>query len=64
VFVHLEPDHCERKVDAIYETFRSQQDKHWFTKETFMATLRIRGIESKAPGGYAEGFHCRKLVLA
>jgi LmbE family N-acetylglucosaminyl deacetylase len=64
VFVPLEQRHVDAKVDAIWEAYESQREKHWFTKETFLATLRLRGIECKAPSGYAEAFHCRKLVLA
>jgi LmbE family N-acetylglucosaminyl deacetylase len=64
VFVPLEQSRVDAKVDAIWDAYESQQDKHWFTKETFLALLRVRGIECKAPSGYAEAFHCRKLVLA
>jgi LmbE family N-acetylglucosaminyl deacetylase len=64
VYVRLDRAHVERKVDTIWDTFVSQRDKHWFTKETFTALMRLRGIECKAPSGYAEAFHCRKLVLA
>jgi LmbE family N-acetylglucosaminyl deacetylase len=64
VYVQLEEDHCERKVETILRVYESQADKHWFSEETFRATLRLRGIECKAPSGYAEAFHCRKLVLA
>ncbi len=63
-FVHLESGHCERKIETILRVFESQRAKHWFSRETFLATLRLRGIESKAPSGYAEAFHCRKVVLA
>jgi LmbE family N-acetylglucosaminyl deacetylase len=63
-YVHLDEQHCKRKVDAITHVYESQADKHWFSAETFMATLRLRGVECKAPSGYAEGFRCRKLVLA
>ena len=64
VYVRLETPQVHRKVEAIWETFASQRDKHWFTKETFLALMRLRGVECKAPSGYAEAFHCRKLVLA
>jgi LmbE family N-acetylglucosaminyl deacetylase len=64
VFVPLDQQQVDAKVDAIWDVYASQRDKHWFTKETFLATLRLRGIECKAPSGYAEAFHCRKLVLA
>ena len=43
--------------------FQTQQNRHWFTEETFFSLLRLRGIESGAPSGYAEGFFCRKAVL-
>jgi len=64
VYVRLDPSHAERKVETIWNTFVSQRDKHWFTRETFTSLMRLRGIECKAPSGYAEAFYCRKLVLA
>jgi LmbE family N-acetylglucosaminyl deacetylase len=63
VFVHLDRARCQRKVDNILGSFRSQRGKRWFTEDTFLAILRLRGMESNAPDGYAEGFYCRKLVL-
>jgi len=63
-YVQLDDDHCERKIETIVRTYKSQADKHWFSPETFRATLRLRGIECKSPSGYAEAFRCRKLVLA
>jgi len=62
-FVGLDRATCERKADYICRSFVSQRKKHWFTAETFLALQRLRGIESNAPGGFAEGFHCRKLLL-
>jgi len=63
-YVQLDDGHCERKIDTIMRTYVTQADKHWFSPETFRATLRLRGIECKSPSGYAEAFRCRKLVLA
>jgi LmbE family N-acetylglucosaminyl deacetylase len=63
VFVHLDQCLCEQKIDHLQRCFRSQRVKPWFSRETFTATLRLRGIESKSPEGYAEGFYGRKLVL-
>jgi len=63
-FVHLEDAHCERKLSHLMEAFPSQRSKHWFSRDTFSSTLRLRGIESGSPSGHAEGFYCRKLVLA
>jgi LmbE family N-acetylglucosaminyl deacetylase len=62
-YVRLTHEQCERKVTTILEGFLTQRHKHWFTGETFWALLRLRGIEAKSPSGYAEGFHCRKLIL-
>ena len=64
VYMPLDAAECERKIEVTVASFPSQNDKHWFSEETFRALLRLRGIESKAPSGYAEAFHCRKLVLA
>ena len=61
-FVGLDRATCARKAKHILDSFVSQRPKQWFTAETFMGLQRIRGIEANSPGGYAEGFHCRKLV--
>jgi LmbE family N-acetylglucosaminyl deacetylase len=61
-FVGLDRATCERKSKYILDAFASQRSKHWFTEDTFLALPRLRGIESNCSGGYAEGFHCRKLV--
>jgi LmbE family N-acetylglucosaminyl deacetylase len=63
VFVHLDEAICRRKVRGIIDAFQTQRNHHWFTEETFMSLLRLRGIESAAPDGYAEGFFCRKAVM-
>jgi len=63
-FVPLEESVCRRKIDAVVNSFVSQQKKHWFEEQTFFATLRLRGLECASPTRYAEAFYCRKLVLA
>lgn len=63
-FVHLDEATCRRKVQSIIDLFQTQDNRHWFTDDTFFSLLRLRGIESGAPGGYAEGFFCRKAVVA
>src|SRR5256885_7403119 len=63
VFVPLDRPVCGRKVKHILEAFKTQRDKQWFTSETFLGLLRIRGVESKAPGGLAEAFYGRKVTL-
>ncbi|HXJ06013.1 MAG TPA: PIG-L deacetylase family protein [Candidatus Acidoferrum sp.] len=62
LFVALDRLICERKAEYICDSFASQRTKRWFTADTFMSLQRLRGVESNAPDGFAEGFHCRKLV--
>ena len=57
-----EPLH-EEKLDIIERYFQSQAERSWFTRNTFSALLRIRGIECNSPSGYAEAFHARKLRI-
>lgn len=63
-YVPLGEKTAVRKAQIIVETFTSQLNRRWFSKETFMALMRLRGIECNAPSGYAEGFHCRKASLS
>ena len=63
VFVPLADEVCQKKVRYIMETFQSQHPKRWFTESTFLALMRLRGVECNAPSGYAEAFYSRKLVL-
>ena len=64
-FVPLSKAHIRRKVDILLESFPSQLQRAWFTRDTFEAIARLRGIECNAPEGFAEAFYCRKnrLVL-
>ncbi|MBE9016716.1 PIG-L family deacetylase [Chroococcidiopsidales cyanobacterium LEGE 13417] len=62
-FVHLDSIICQNKTHLILSSFQSQIEKQWFTEETFLSILRIRGIESNAPEKYAEAFYCRKIVF-
>jgi LmbE family N-acetylglucosaminyl deacetylase len=63
LFVPLESPLYERKVDYLFEAFASQASKRWFERETFLGLMRIRGMECNSGSGYAEAFHCRKVVL-
>ncbi|HTP24804.1 MAG TPA: hypothetical protein VMK12_03995, partial [Anaeromyxobacteraceae bacterium] len=62
-FVSLPATTLDRKVATILEHFPSQARKPWFTADLFRAVARIRGMESVAPEGLAEGFYCRKALL-
>jgi LmbE family N-acetylglucosaminyl deacetylase len=61
-FIHLDDSICRKKIQHILKCFSSQRDKSWFTEDTFLSILRLRGLESNAPDKYAEGFYCRKIV--
>ncbi len=63
LFVPLETPLCERKIDYLFQAFESQSVKPWFDRATFLGLMRIRGMESNSPSGYAESFHARKVVI-
>jgi len=58
-FVRLDDALAERKARAIVAGFPSQADKHWFSEETFLALMRLRGMQCAER--YAEAFYARKL---
>src|ERR1700733_6081442 len=53
----------ERKTKLLQHQFGSQRSKDWFDREIFMGLARLRGMECRAPEGFAEAFHARKLTL-
>jgi LmbE family N-acetylglucosaminyl deacetylase len=63
VFVALEEWAFRQKVSNLAEVFKSQSSKPWFSSDTFLGLMRLRGMESNAPSGYAEGFYARKLLI-
>jgi LmbE family N-acetylglucosaminyl deacetylase len=63
LFVPLPPEVYQQKVQYLMQAFPSQHPKRWFEEQTFLALMRLRGMECNAPSGYAEAFYCRKLVL-
>jgi LmbE family N-acetylglucosaminyl deacetylase len=54
---------AERKAEEIISVFQSQREKPWFARDSFLALMRLRGIECRAEEGFAEAFHARKLAL-
>jgi LmbE family N-acetylglucosaminyl deacetylase len=59
-FASLPAPTLDRKIGLIMKHFVSQAAKPWFTADVFRAVARIRGMESAAPEGFAEGFYGRK----
>ena len=52
-----------RKVELLLDRFGSQRGKDWFDPQIFTGLARLRGSECRAPDGFAEAFHVRKLAL-
>ena len=62
VFVPLSKQIAENKIACLLQHFQTQANKHWFTDRLFESIMALRGIESRAPEGYAEAFYGRKIV--
>ncbi len=60
LFVPLEETVCHWKAQHLCRIFGSQRSKHWFSEDTFLGLMRLRGIECAAQ--YAEAFHGRKVT--
>jgi LmbE family N-acetylglucosaminyl deacetylase len=63
LYVPLPGDIARAKVEHLLRHFPSQLRRDWFSAETFEALMRVRAVESRAPSGFAEAFHARKVVL-
>lgn len=64
VYVPMSAEILERKIAFLDEAFPSQHGRIWWRPETFRGIAAVRGVEARAESGFAEGFHCRKLVVA
>jgi LmbE family N-acetylglucosaminyl deacetylase len=62
-YIPLTAEILTRKVDLLMAHFGTQRSKDWFGAETFRGLARLRGIECRAPEGYAEAFTLRKFRL-
>ena len=63
VYVPLSGNAARLKSKALLDVFGTQRAKDWFSEETFLGLLRLRGIECRAGDGYAEAFHARKVLF-
>lgn len=61
LYMPLEPEIVQQKVNALLQYYPSQGEKHWFEEETFYALMRLRGLQSASR--YAEAFYLRKGIL-
>jgi LmbE family N-acetylglucosaminyl deacetylase len=63
VYVPLSDELVHEKLEILSAHFGSQSGKHWFDTDLFRGLMRIRGMECRAPSGFAEAFFVRKLTL-
>jgi LmbE family N-acetylglucosaminyl deacetylase len=61
-FVPLSERLTREKVGNVCRHFQTQSNKHWFSTDTLLALMRLRGIECCAK--YAEAFYVRKITCA
>jgi LmbE family N-acetylglucosaminyl deacetylase len=61
-YVPIPTELGRRKVALLNEHYPSQRDRDWWDDETFLALMRIRGMECRSR--YAEGFQASKAVLS
>jgi hypothetical protein len=60
-YVPLTPEHARAKVRLLDAAFPSQKTREWWDEETFLALMRLRGVECRSR--YAEGFLAPKTML-
>ena len=63
VFSPLKASTCRKKAALLQQAFRTQASKQWFSNDTFLALMRLRGVEANSPTGFAEAFYARKVSL-
>ena len=63
VFIPASRMLMDRKAKLLHKHFGTQRSKDWFDAQTFMGLARLRGAECRAPDGFAEAFHGRKILV-
>jgi LmbE family N-acetylglucosaminyl deacetylase len=62
-YIAMSEETMERKIALLQNCFGTQRSKDWFDADTFRGLARLRGMECRAPGRFAEAFVARKLIL-
>jgi LmbE family N-acetylglucosaminyl deacetylase len=62
-FVPLSRAQADRKVDLLWQHFKSQHGRAWFNRDTFHGLMSVRAIECNASEGRAEAFQLSKIVF-
>ena len=63
VFITVSEAMLEQKIEYLFQAFKSQRSKHWFTPDLFRSLPRLRGMESNSQTTFSEAFYCRKLCI-
>jgi LmbE family N-acetylglucosaminyl deacetylase len=63
LFSPLDESTCRKKASFLRQAFSTQSSKQWFSDDTFLALMRLRGVEASSPTGFAEAFYARKVSL-
>jgi LmbE family N-acetylglucosaminyl deacetylase len=63
LFVPLTAADAAAKVRLLLDAFPSQRRRPWFTADTFLGLMRLRGVQCAAPEGFAEAFDAQKICL-
>ena len=63
LYVPVDRSHGDSKIDVLLNRYRSQAGRDWFTRDTFEALMRLRGVECRSSSGWAEAFMARKIMM-
>ena len=63
IYVPLTEDQARAKIEHLDGHFESQRHKPWYDREALQGLLRLRGVECRAPDGYAEAFRADRIVI-
>ena len=61
-YVPISAEIGRRKISLLNEHYASQRTRDWWDDETFLALMRIRGMECRSR--YAEAFQMSKAILS
>ncbi len=63
LYTPISRDVAQDKIEKLMRHFSTQRTKRWFSPDTFLGLMRLRGIEAGSPDGLAEAFFAPKLLL-
>ncbi len=63
LFVTIDRDLLNKKIEILHKCFKSQLQKQWFDETLLTSLPRLRGMECASETNFAEAFYSRKLTL-